>query len=236
LGHVTGSGQLVPIVASAIVYDLDVGRPGVRPTAEMGYAACAVASSAPVAEGSIGAGTGCRVGAMFGNTFATKGGIGSASVELGDGLRVAALMVVNAVGDVVDEDGTILAGVRLPPSGAAYANMLEMLKRVPRPAAETSGEATVIGVVATNARLTKEAANKVAQMGHDGLARAVRPAHTMYDGDTIFALATGEIAVDTNLVGAFAAEMTAVAIRRAVRAATTIDTVRSAADWAQAAD
>jgi L-aminopeptidase/D-esterase-like protein len=192
----------------------------------MGYAACAAAVDMPVVQGSVGAGTGCRVGAMLGNASATKGGIGSASIELQDGLVVAALMAVNAVGDVIAEDGTILAGLR---DGERFVGLLNILAAMPRGAPPSAGatENTVIGVVATNARLTKEGANKVAQMAHEGLARAVRPSHTMYDGDTIFSLATGTQEADTTVVGAFAAEMVAQAIRNGVRAATTLGGVRA---------
>ncbi len=222
IGYTTGTGHLVPIIPSAILFDLAIGRGDVRPDAAMGYAACANATDDPVEQGSVGAGTGCRIGAMMGNELATKGGIGSASVDLGDGLIVAALCAVNAVGDVVDEDGQIIGGLRLPEGG--FVGVLNALRLIPRP---SPGQNTVIGVVATNARLTKAQANKVAQMAHDGLARAVRPAHTMYDGDTIFALATGEIAADVNLVGAFAAEVTAAAIRNGIRAAASLGGVRA---------
>ena len=227
IGYRTGLGYLVPIVPAAILFDLAIGRGDVRPDAAMGYAACANANADPVAQGTIGAGTGCRIGALMGNELATKGGIGSASVDLGDGLIVAALCAVNAVGDVVDDDGQILGGLRLPDGG--FASVLNMLRLMPRPLPQTNSEAenTVIGVVATNARLTKTEANKVAQMAQDGLARAVRPAHTMHDGDTMFALATGEIPADVSLIGAYAAEVTAAAIRNGVRAATTLAGVRS---------
>jgi L-aminopeptidase/D-esterase-like protein len=225
IGYVTGLGFLVPIVPAAILFDLAVGRGDVRPDAAMGYAACANASADPVAQGSIGAGTGCRVGAMLGNGLATKGGIGSASIDLGGELIVAALVAVNAVGDVLDEQGQILGGLRSADGG--FVGVLNALRQMPRPAvAASEGENTVIGVVATNARLNKVLANKVAQMAHDGLARAVHPAHTMYDGDTLFALATGEIDADVNLIGAYAAEVTAAAIRSGVRTATTLGGVR----------
>ncbi len=227
IGYNSRAGFLVPIVPAAILFDLAIGERGVRPDAAMGYSACAAATNAPVEQGTVGAGTGCRVGAMLGNEFATKGGLGSASVDLGEGLVVAALMAVNAVGDVVEDDGTIIAGLRQPPDGNAFQGMLQTMKFMARMTPEASSENTVIGVVATNARLTKEQTNKVAQMAHDGLARAVRPAHTMYDGDTIFALATGEIPADVNAVGAFAAEVVAQAIRNGVRAATSLGGVRA---------
>jgi L-aminopeptidase/D-esterase-like protein len=230
IGYISSAGALVPIVPAAIVYDLSVGTPGVRPDAAMGYAACASASADPVLQGSIGAGTGCRVGAMLGSEFATKGGIGSASVDLGDGLIVAALMVVNAVGDIVDESGQIMAGLRQPPDGNSFIGMLNALLPMARLTPPSASENTVIGVVATNARLSKEGVNKVAQMAHDGLARAVRPAHTMFDGDTIFGLATGQIPADMSVIGAYAAEVTAQAIRNAVTNATSLGGVRAYQD------
>lgn len=224
IGYVTGLGYLVPIVPSAILFDLAVGDGSVRPDAAMGYAACANATDDPVDQGSVGAGTGCRIGAMMGNGLATKGGIGSAAVDLGDGLIVAALCAVNAVGDVVDEQGQIIGGLRSAEGG--FFGVLNGLQHMPRPSVPTV-ENTVIGVVATTARLTKVEANKVAQMAHDGLARAVRPAHTMFDGDTIFSLATSAVGADVSLVGAYAAEVTAQAIRNGVRAATTLGGVRA---------
>ncbi len=218
-------GGPVPIVPAAILYDLSIGAP-VKPDAAMGYQACENASEAPVEMGSVGAGTGCRIGALMGNELATKGGIGSACIDLGDGLLVAALVAVNAAGDVLDEDGRILAGLRAPGGGFADTmTMMRAMARMTTPAA--TRENTVIGVVATNARLTKEEINKVAQMAHDGLARAVRPAHTLFDGDTIFALATGQIDANVTAIGAFAAEATAAAIRAGVRAATSLAGVRA---------
>jgi L-aminopeptidase/D-esterase-like protein len=227
-GFPSPSGTLVPIVPAAILYDLALGSADVRPDAEAGYAACAAASDAPVALGSVGAGTGCRIGGMMGNAQSTKGGIGSAAVELGGGLVVAALIAVNALGDVLAEDGTVLAGLRQSPDSSIFPGTLEMMTAFMQ-AVSSSGN-TVIGVVATNARLNKEQANKVAQMAHDGLARAVRPAHTMFDGDTLFALATGAVEVDPNLVGAYAAEVTAGAIRAAVRHAASLHDVRALND------
>jgi L-aminopeptidase/D-esterase-like protein len=233
IGYNSRAGYLVPIVPAAIVFDLAIGTPGIRPDAAMGYAACQSATADPVPQGTVGAGTGCRVGAMMGNEFATKGGVGSASIDLGDGLIVAALMVVNAVGDVVDEIGEIIAGLRQPPDGNTFVGMMNTMMAMARMVDVPAGQATentVIGVVATNARLTKEETNKVAQMAHDGLARTVRPCHTMFDGDTIFALATGQIPANVNAIGAYAAEVVAQSIRNAVRAATTLGGVRSLKD------
>ena len=233
IAYKSGLGFLVPIVPAAIVFDLAIGELGIRPDAAMGYAACEAATSDPVPQGTVGAGTGCRIGAMLGNEFATKGGVGSASIDLGDGLIVAALMVVNAVGDVVAEDGHIIAGLRQPPDGSTFADMMNSMKAMARmvemPAVPdaSSAQNTVIGVVATNARLNKDETNKVAQMAHDGLARAVRPAHTMFDGDTIFALSTGQIPANVSAIGAYAAEVVAQAIRNAVYAATSLGGVRA---------
>lgn len=231
MGYKAAGGlYLVPIVPAAILMDLGIGRSDVRPDAAAGYAACEAASSDTVTQGSLGAGTGCRIGAMLGNEFATKGGLGSASVDLGDGLIVAAMIAVNSVGDVVDERGQILAGLRQPPDGSQFAGMLDKIRELARMTelpARTPTENTVIGVVATNAKLTKEQVNKVAQMAQDGIAQAVRPAHTMFDGDTIFALATGEIPANVNAIGAYAAEVTAQAIRNAVRAAKSLGGVRA---------
>jgi len=227
IGYPLRGGEIVvPIVPAAILMDLTIGRPDVRPDVAMGYAACLAASSDPVSQGTVGAGTGCRVGALPGNAFALKGGIGSACVDLGGGLVVAALVAVNAIGDVVDERGQIMGQVDPLPEGqfAGVLSLLRMIAHQPPPASDGN---TVIGVVATNARLTKEQVNKVAQMAHDGLAQAVRPAHTLLDGDTIFALATGSIPADVNAVGAFAAEAVAAAIRSGVRCASPLAGVRA---------
>jgi L-aminopeptidase/D-esterase-like protein len=219
VGFDTGVAR-VPIVPAAVLFDLDIGSASVRPDARMGYAACEAASSEAVAEGNVGAGTGATAGKVLGLAQAMKSGLGSAAISLGEGLWVGALVAVNALGDVVDpQTGTILAGARQPGTNH-LANTLEALKNSITAASGAVQSNTVIGVVATNARLTKEEANKVAQMAQDGVARAVRPAHTMYDGDTLFALATGHKVADVNIVGAFAAEMVAKAIVRAVRAAT----------------
>lgn len=225
LGYKARGGFTVPIVPAAIVNDLSIGEPGIRPDSAMGFEACERASEAPVEQGSVGAGTGCRIAGGAGNEYATKGGLGSFAVDIGGGLIVGALAVVNAVGDVVDESGRIIAGLRSFPDAPGYANMLEAFKL--RHTLPPGSDATVIGVVVTNARLTKEEVNKVAQMAHDGLARAIRPAHTMYDGDTIFSLATGAVVADINVVGAYGAEVFEQAVRRGIRSATSLGGVRS---------
>ena len=219
----------VPIVPAAILFDLGIGRSDVRPDAEMGYQACQNASTAPPAEGNIGAGTGATVGKIIGMAGAMKSGIGTASLEIGSGILVGAIAAVNVFGDVIDPaTGQIIAGARVVQKGPVkigkgpyFADtMCVMESLIGRTMLGfMSRENTAIGVVATNARLNKEQINKVAQMAQDGLARTVRPAHTMLDGDTIFALATGEKKADVNIVGAFAAEVFAQAVLRGVRTA-----------------
>ncbi len=214
----------VPIVPAAVLFDLSIGDPHVRPDAAMGYAACLAASSDAMMQGSVGAGTGACVGGLFGPDFQMKGGIGSASIDLGDGLIVGALIAVNAFGDVIDpQDGAILAGARTPPEGLTLADTLSMMQSpAGRQATAFHQQNTVIGVVATNARLTREEACKVAQMAHNGLARTIRPAHTMFDGDTLFALSTGDLPASVSLIGAFAAEAAAHAIVNAMQQATSL--------------
>ncbi len=224
IGFNTGVAR-VPIVPAAILFDLGVGRADIRPDAEMGYKACLAASKAAPAEGNAGAGTGASVGKLFGVALAMKSGIGSVSLEVGSGIIVGAIVAVNAFGDVL-EDGKIIAGLRSGKVGPLkiggkdyFADTFEMLKN---PIGRTvlnfaTHMNTVIGAVATNAALTKVQATKVAQMAHDGVARVIRPAHTILDGDTIFALSTGNKKCDVTTIGAFAAEAMAQAILRAVK-------------------
>jgi L-aminopeptidase/D-esterase-like protein len=230
IGFNTGAGK-VPIVPAAILFDLNLGRGDVRPDAEMGYRAAAAALVDVPAEGNAGAGTGASVGKIFGLKSAMKSGIGTVSMHVG-GLIVGAIVAVNAFGDVIDpQTGQIIAGARSINLGllkfgeeSYFGDTLEIMKtfigRTVLGFATKSN--TVIGVVATNAKLTKSEATKVAQMAQDGLARTIRPAHTMLDGDAIFALATGEKKADPSTVGAFAAEVVAQAIVRAVQKATTV--------------
>lgn len=209
----------VPIVPAAILFDLHLGDPKARPDAAMGYAACQAATDGPVAEGNVGAGTGATVGKMLGPGRAMKSGLGTAAASLGGGLVVGALVAVGAIGDVVDpQTGAILAGVRKLRSDE-MADTLKVMKSMLGKMALRLASNTVIGVVATNARLTKEEANKVAQMAQNGVARTVRPAHMMLDGDTLFALSTGRKRGDVNLIGAYGAEVVAEAVVRAVKAA-----------------
>ena len=214
----------VPIVPAAILLDLRVGdKPHVRPGAECGYKAALAAGRGPVGEGNVGAGAGATVGKLGGYALAMKGGLGTAAITLQSGLTVAALVAVNAAGDVVDPaTGRVIAGMRTE-DGKRLADVRKLL-RSGQLFQTRAGENTTLGVTATNARLTKTQVTKVAQMAHDGLARAVVPAHTAGDGDTIFALATGtwDGEASVTLVGALAAEVTADAIVRAVLAAESI--------------
>ncbi len=225
VGYRVGT-KVVPIVVGAILFDLGLeGETKIRPGPDCGYAAAAAASGGPVAEGNVGAGAGATVGKLAGMGRAMKGGFGTASVTLPDGLVVAAAVAVNALGDVVDPaTGRVVAGVRTS-DGSGLADARRLLRAAGQaegaPDAPAAAGNTTIGVVATNARLTKAQATKMAQMAQDGLARTIYPAHTPYDGDTVFALATGthEGAVDLVRLGALAAEVLAEAVLRAVRAA-----------------
>ena len=225
---------VVPIVPAAVLFDLDIGRADVRPNAEAGYAACQAATDGPVAEGSVGAGTGATVGKLLGPKFATKSGLGTASLKIGHGIVVGALVAVNAFGDVVDPNsGQIVAGTRKPVVGG-WADTVKAMQGNLDQTILAFPQNTTLGVVATNAVLTKEQVNKVAQMAHDGLAMAIRPVHTMFDGDTIFALATGKGQKapqgDPTVIGTAAAQVMAQAVLRAARQATGLAGVPAAAD------
>jgi len=228
IGYGLGATR-VPIVPAAILFDLGLGSSARHPDPEMGYAAASVATSGPVTEGNVGAGTGATVGKIFGMAGAMKSGLGTASIEIGGGVVVGAIVAVNAFGDVLDPaTGQIIAGARPAKVGPLklggsdqFADTMKVLQTL---AGRTilnlaTGGNTIIAVVATNAKFDKAQATKVAQMAHDGLARAVRPAHTMLDGDTIFALATSQKKADVSIVGAYAAEALAQAIVRALKAA-----------------
>lgn len=231
IGYRTGAGP-VPIVPGAILYDLGIGgRPEIRPKADCGYKAAAAAKAGEIEEGNVGAGAGATVGKMMGGGRAMKGGIGSSALVMSDGLIVGAIVAVNAVGSVIDpRTGKPVAGVRTA-DGKGLEDPFAIVRRgavQPGPARE----ATTIGVIATNARLTKAQALKIAQMAHDGFARAIVPSHTPSDGDTIFVLATGDLAAEPNVgsIGALAAEAMADAIIRAVRAARSIPGYPAAGD------
>lgn len=226
IGFNTGVAT-VPIVPAAVLFDLAIGSSTIRPTAEMGYQACLNASKDPPAQGNIGAGCGATVGKLFGMKGAMKSGIGSASIEIGAGVRVAAIVAVNAFGDVINpNNGKILAGARPVQVGPftignnqPFADTLEMMRTFAGRSILNFAAAqnTVIGVVATNARLDKVQANKVAQMAQNGLALTIRPAHTMLDGDTLFTIATGQHKADVNIIGAFAVQVVAQAILSAIQ-------------------
>lgn len=215
----------VPIVPAAVLFDLDIGQSEVYPDAPMGYAACQNAANdntlTQSKSTSIGAGTGATIGKILGPDAAVKGGIGSAVIEVRPNLFVGALIAVNCFGDVIDpKTGQIIAGARkLPDDG--FANTMRVMQ-------QTTGNYisfgnTVIGVVATNASLSKEMVNKMAQMAHNGLARTISPAHTMFDGDTIFALSTGQgESADINLIGAYGVEAVTMAVVEAVQQATSL--------------
>lgn len=219
----------VPIVPAAILFDLAIGSGERRPDADMGYQACLNASREVPAEGVVGAGTGATVGKILGMGQAMKAGIGNAGMHIGGGVQVAAIVAVNAFGDVVDpQSGKIVAGARSLKKGSIkvgegdyFADSMQVMKGLAgRSILDfAQGSNTVIGVVATNAKFNKKEVTQVARMAMNGLARCIRPANTMLDGDTIFSLATGKKKADVSIVGAYAAEMLSAAILRAVQIA-----------------
>ena len=220
VGFDTGSGK-VPLVPAAILFDLGIAKRGVRPTVAMGEAAAAAATSDAVKEGSVGAGTGATVGKILGMTHAMKSGVGSFTVTLPGGTMISSLAVVNAFGDVRDPaTGKILAGARKTPDSSDFADTQEQMKR-----GASGGFAvrnTTLVVVATNAKLTKVQANKLAQQASLGMARTIFPVNTMFDGDIAFALSLGDRQAEINVLGVAAAEAVAEAIVRAVKLAKTL--------------
>jgi L-aminopeptidase/D-esterase-like protein len=209
----------VPIVPAAILFDLALGRADVRPDAAAGYAACEAATDGPVAQGNVGAGTGASAGKILGSSRATKTGLGTASQKISGGIVVAALVAVNALGNVYNpQTQQIIAGARnldgsfIDPVKFAASMVGQTIRKI-------VGTNTTLGVIATNARLTKSGATKVAQMAQDGLARTIHPAHTHFDGDTIFALSYGDKKAELGLIGAIAADVMAEAIVAAAMAA-----------------
>ncbi|HEY2383057.1 MAG TPA: P1 family peptidase [Terriglobia bacterium] len=222
-GYPTAGGK-VPIVPAAILYDLNVGDGKIRPNADSGYKACTNAKSGAVEEGSVGAGAGATIGKIGGGK-PMKGGIGTSSIKLPNGLVVGAIVAVNCVGDVIDpRSGKIVAGARTA-DGRSFLNIMETFRSGRGVVQNTPpGQNTTIGVVATNARFDKTQMTKIAEMSHDGMARAINPTHTPSDGDTLFALSTGTGAANANLtaIGALAAEMVTEAILRAVRKAKSV--------------
>ena len=220
IGYDTGVAR-VPIVPAAAIFDLALGSATVRPTAEDGYRACLAAQSDTVTQGNVGAGTGASVGHLMGARLATKSGLGTASQKIGKEIIVGALVVVNAFGDVVDpRTSEILAGTRKP----VVSGWLNSGDAIKSGITQTilSRTHTTIGVIATNAALTKEEANLVGMMAHDGFARAIRPAHALFDGDALFALSVGKKQGDVTAIGHTASEVVAQAIVNAVNAAETL--------------
>jgi L-aminopeptidase/D-esterase-like protein len=208
----------IPIVPTAVIFDIFFGDPKVRPTPEMGYDAC-VNASETVEEGSIGVGTGAAVGKIFEISRAMKGGVGTSSIVMPDGLTVASLVVVNAFGDIIDNvTGKIIAGARVAPDSLEFANTVESIKKgaVKKQFGLVN---TTLGVVATNAKFDKKEITKIAQMSQGGLIKTISPVHTTFDGDLVFALATGECEADINLVGVLGEFVIAEAIKRAVKKA-----------------
>jgi L-aminopeptidase/D-esterase-like protein len=208
----------IPIVPTAVIFDIFFGDPKVRPTPEMGYDAC-VNASETVEEGSIGVGTGAAVGKIFEISRAMKGGVGTSSIVMPDGLTVASLVVVNAFGDIIDNvTGKIIAGARVSPESLEFANTVESIKKgaVKKQFGLVN---TTLGVVATNAKFDKKEITKIAQMSQGGLIKTISPVHTTFDGDLVFALATGECEADINLVGVLGEFVIAEAIKRAVKKA-----------------
>ncbi|MCK9228035.1 MAG: P1 family peptidase [Syntrophorhabdaceae bacterium] len=214
----------IPIVPTAVIFDLLFGDHTARPTAQMGYAACLNAQE-EVPEGSVGAGVGAVIGKLFETSRAMKGGLGTCSVAMPDGLRVGALVVVNAFGDIIDNiTGRIIAGLRKSEDSTEFANTVNCLKQgmVKQKFALVN---TTLGVVATNGRFTKRDITKVSQMAQGGLIKTINPVHTTFDGDLVFALSTGDIEADINKVGVLAEFVVTEAIKRAIKKADGFDLI-----------
>jgi L-aminopeptidase/D-esterase-like protein len=224
---------VVPIVPCAVLFDLDIGKPGIRPTREMGEAAAAAATVEPVKEGAVGAGTGATVGKIFGMRQAMKAGIGSGLVEVNGGVLVAALVAVNAFGDVRDPaTGQLIAGARRGSDSMDLADT-EAVMKAGRVHARPERRNTTLAVVATNARLTKVEAAKLAELASLGMARTIYPVYTMFDGDITFALSLGDASAEVNTLGVMAAEAVAQAVVRAVKNAPSMGGVPGLAGMAQ---
>ncbi|MBM4332807.1 MAG: P1 family peptidase [Deltaproteobacteria bacterium] len=220
IGYQTSAAK-VPIVPAAIIYDLSLGNSLARPDKEMGYQACLNNQPGKIAEGSVGVGTGASVGKLLGIKMATKGGVGTASLSLSGGIIVAAFVAVNAFGDVIDpQERKVLAGARDPDNPGRFIGSTAMIKKgFSLPKRETGFQNTTLGVVATNARLSKRQATKVAQMAQSGFIQTISPIHSTVDGDLIFALSAGDLSADVNTLGLLAEEVVATAVLRAIRAA-----------------
>jgi L-aminopeptidase/D-esterase-like protein len=220
IGYQISAGR-VPIVLTAIIYDLGLGEKGVRPDREMGYQACLNSQSGKVEEGSVGVGTGATVGKLLGIQLATKGGVGTASISLPNGVVVAALVAVNAFGDVVDpQKRKIIAGARDPENPDRFIDSASRIKGgTTLPRRDSGFQNTTLGIVATNVKLSKRQTIKVAQMAQSGFVRSISPIHSTVDGDLIFALSAGDLQGDVNAVGLMAEEAVAAAVIRAIIAA-----------------
>ncbi len=231
VGFDSGHGR-IPIVCGAVVFDLGLNDTGCYPDPSLALQACQNANSDPVAEGCVGAGIGATVGKLYGIERAMKGGLGSACIQTATGLQVAALMVVNAFGDICDPGmGQLIAGCREGEDSLRLLDADREMHRLQSLRGFPDGQNTVVGVVATNAQCNKTQLTKIAQMAHDGLARTVTPAHTLYDGDTIFALSCGSLpAYEVTVIGALAAQITAQAILRAVTKARRYQNIPAASD------
>ena len=211
---------IVPIVPGAVLFDLPVSDYKARPDADMGYEACVNATGKESRCGNIGAGTGATIGKSRGMSGVMKGGLGTASIKVGD-VIIGAIVAVNCFGNVIDPStGEIIAGV-LPEDGGKFMPSTHYMKEVINSGINPLAGNTTIGVIATNARLDKAQATKISMMGHDGYARAINPIHTMHDGDTIFTLSTGDIEADVSSIGAIAAEVMSEAIVAGIKAAKT---------------
>ena len=219
----------VPIVTGAVIFDLNVGNPSIKPDCQMGYQACLNASNNRVAEGSIGAGTGATVGKYYGISNCMKGGIGSASIVSGN-LVVGTLAVVNSFGDIVNpETGKIIAGTLKDKKGQ-FADTNRLLTTNTSSPGSPFIQNTTLGVVATNAHLSKAEAKRLSMSAHDGFARCISPSHTIYDGDTIFSLATGEVEANLNQLNALAAQVMAISVQRAALKASSLHGIISYGD------
>lgn len=219
----------VPIVTGAVLFDLAIGDPGIRPDKKMGYSACADSENDSWTEGSTGAGTGATVGKLFGPAHSMKSGLGSHYIQIGD-LIVGAIVAVNSFGDIIDpKDGGIIAGA-LADDRKTFVNSENTMLENYNDNKNLFGGNTSIGVVITNARMTKAMANKIASMAQDGYARTMRPSHTMVDGDTIFALATDEVPADINIIGILAVRAVERAVLRAITESTTLHGIKCCRD------
>ena len=220
----------VPIGPAASIYDLGIGSAGVRPDAAMGYAACQAAAAGAVEQGNAGAGTGATVGKLYGMPQAMQGGVGTASAQLDGDVWVGALVVCNALGDVRDPaTGALLAGTREAPDSMVLADTAEQLRRGVTPRLD-AGTNTTLGVVATNAALSKPQARKLAQLAQHGFVKGLSPAHTLYDGDTVFAVSTGAQTAAPIQLGIVAADLVAESLRAAVQSACSVGGVPGLGD------